>query len=166
MPTQISIVLFGRELESLYTELEKRGYGNVLWFGSKAKPITEFGKVEFTPNTFFVFYIPNAEDFSKYTKEIIEITKRRAENCKVMLCGPFANEYSWRALVDSNADFVCIGDDDETTVLELVEKLGEEDLYQQILGLGFKQKMFIPVAGKVFDGIFLGNKRKPKSLNS
>lgn len=106
-----------------------------------------------------VISLKNKEDFLA-VKLIPEIVKDRYPKTKILFSGPFANQNPWQVLYESKADFVCIGDDDETTILELCKKFDNPLFYDSILGLGSKKLSFLK--GEFQDAIFLGNKRRPK----
>ncbi len=78
---------------------------------------------------------------------------------KVLFWGPYANKYPWQVLTYSDATFVCIGDDDKTTIQELIQNFDKPGSWDSILGLGTKQQR--PVGTTVTETIFLGNKRPP-----
>jgi len=95
--------------------------------------------------------------------EFVETLKKMFPKSKILLCGNYANSNSWQVLFKSEADFVCLGDDDESTILELCLNFDKPHIYDTIMGLGHKRWVYCH--GGFREGIFLGNKRPPKSLN-
>jgi len=106
-----------------------------------------------------VIPLENEDDFLA-VDHVPALLKKKFPNIKILFSGPYANQNPWQVLFRTKADFVCIGDDDETTILELCKHFDNPLMYTSILGLGHKTQTFLH--GKFRESIVLGNKRKPK----
>lgn len=106
-------------------------------------------------------FLENEQQFKQY-KENEEKIKKIFPQAKILLFGPYANKHPWQVLFETDATFVCIGDDDETTILELCKNFDNPLTYDSILGLGSKKTMVHPKTGRMVTSIFLGNKRMPR----
>jgi len=109
----------------------------------------------------FVCYLPKLTkqsiDFSIY-QDLAKGLKKTQPNCKILFAGPTAHENPTAVLNNSQADFVCIGDDDAETILELCQKFDQPFAYDGICGLGNKKEGY-PIG---LWAIFLSNKRPKK----
>jgi len=118
----------------------------------------EFG---ITETQLVCYFLEDEWVFEQYKKEEQKI-KVVFPQAEILLFGPYANKHPWQVLFETDATFVCIGDDDETTILELCKNFDNPLTYDSILGLGSKKTMIHPKTGKMVTSIFLGNRRMPR----
>lgn len=156
MQIKPTVVLFGIRLQPTYKLLKDNKFKVFL-----VKHKFWNMKNQNRPNL-FIIYVEDKSLFELTYKKLAEIVKKKYSKSKVMFCGPLANKFPWEILFESVGDFVCLGDDDEDTILELCQNFDNTFMYQSIVGLGYKSQTFFRRGSK--PSIFLGNKR-PKGLN-
>lgn len=149
------IVLVERELAEAQKLLKKNSFDSHL-IKNRIIPMPRYETGSSVD--LYVFYLRD-NAFYLTLKKIIERIKDKVPETKVMISGPIANQYPWQILFDTKADFVCIGENDEETILTLCQNFGNEFVYSSTTGLGYKRENF----GR--EEIWLGNKREPKGLN-
>ncbi len=141
------VCINSRQLEE--TKFQKKNIDIQFWDFSFPEPNADL----------FVFKLDTITAF-KFYKYLTIFLKKSQFDCKVLFYGPCANKNPIEVLNNSEADFVCIGDNDPETILELCQKWGQEFAYDGICGLGNKKREF----GMGLFAIFLGNKRMKKEV--